>query len=66
MTKPDYNSMTRTELKNYLLEHRTDEEGWSVFFEKLAEENKTAEFYPPIHTMDPEEVDRIIREKAGL
>ncbi len=53
--------MTRTELKNYLLKHRTDEEGWSYFFDKLAEEDKTAEFYPPPWEMKLGEFNAIFR-----
>ena len=55
--------MTRTELKNYLRQHRTDEEGWSVFFEKLSEENQTAEFLPPPWEMNPDSFNAIFQEK---
>ena len=63
--KPDYNNMTRTELKNYLLKHRQDEEGWSVFFEKLAEEDKQADFYPPPWEMKSEEFEAVLRAKVA-
>jgi hypothetical protein len=63
MTKPNYEIMTTTELKNYLLKHRNDEEGWQVFFEKLALENESATWYQPIDFMTSEEIEAILKEK---
>jgi hypothetical protein len=31
MTKPNFKTMTRKELKQYILIHRNDEEAWSEF-----------------------------------
>lgn len=64
MTKPDYKNMTRSELKNYLLKHRNDEEGWSEFFKKLNQLDKS-KTYPPIQKMNPKEVEAILQEKLG-
>ena len=35
MTKPDFKQMSRGELKTYLMNHRSDQQAWSAFFEKL-------------------------------
>jgi hypothetical protein len=37
LTKPDFNKMSRQELRLYLQANRNDEEAWQAFFAKLDE-----------------------------
>jgi hypothetical protein len=62
MTKPDYNQMTRKELKEYLKVNRQDNEAWTVFFEKLSQLDPERS-YPPPYTMSKEEVEDIFRSR---
>ena len=64
MTKPNYSSMTRAELKNYLLHNRHDEEGWTVFFEKLNQLDRSHSYPPPWKT-NSGEFEAILQEKTG-
>lgn len=64
MSKPNYEQMSQTELKNYLKLNRQDEEAWSIFFQKI-EENNQGQWYPPPQTMPNEEFEAIIQEKLG-
>ena len=64
MTKPNYEQMSQTELKNQLKTHRQDEEAWSVFFQKLEQTNQ-GKWYPPPYTMSTEEFEAIVQEKLG-
>ena len=35
MTKPNFNEMSRAELKTYVLAHRDDDEAWGIYLAKL-------------------------------
>lgn len=62
MTKPNFQTMTRKELKTYLMSHRDDEEGWRIFFDKTeAEKNPNAKVFSADVPMD--EMKQIILEK---
>lgn len=63
MTKPNYNQMSRKELKEHLKMNRTDEEAWFAFFEKLSQLDRS-KCYPPPYTMPPEEVEAIFKERT--
>ncbi len=47
MTKPNFNKMTRKEVLAYCKEHRTDDEAWDVFFDKLEQQRSPdTKWYP--------------------
>ena len=58
MNKPDYQAMTRQELKQYVLIHRDDEEAWHEFVNRP---RPHAKIYPP--NLPPEEIEAILREQ---
>ena len=62
MMKPDYENMTRSELKEHLLSHRNDEEAWAIFFEQLNHLDSNLG-YPP--DLPPEEMEKIFRAKLN-
>jgi len=49
--KPNFNAMTRKELRAYVLEHRDDAEAISVIVEKIKAD-------PNTHWYEPEDTDR--------
>ncbi|NJO93504.1 MAG: hypothetical protein HC820_02455 [Hydrococcus sp. RM1_1_31] len=62
MTKPDYEHMTRKELKEHLLAHRNDEKAWAVFFEQLSHLDATQGYPPDLPT---EEMEKIFKAKLN-
>ncbi len=60
MMKPEYENMTRQQLKEHLLNHRTDEEAWSVFFNKLGELDSNIGYSPDL---SEQEMAKIFQEK---
>jgi hypothetical protein len=57
--KPDFEAMTREELRAYILENREDEEAWTAF---LKRRNPNAVVYT---TNDPDEIKEILRKKIA-
>lgn len=57
--------MTSAELKQYLSDHRKDDEAFSEALQVLMERNQPTKRFPPPHTMSPEEVEAIFREKLN-
>ena len=45
--KPDFITMTTTELRAYVLQHRDDEEALHVYLDKLHTENPSLRVYKP-------------------
>lgn len=64
MTKPNFSQMSRSELRQYLIHHRNDEDAWTEFISRPKTNSNS--YPPPLN----EEVKRIaeqaIREKLGL
>ncbi|MGK7873353.1 MAG: hypothetical protein AB4426_08575 [Xenococcaceae cyanobacterium] len=45
--KPDFATMTKAELRVYVLEHRDDEEALYIYLDKLHAENPNPQVYEP-------------------
>jgi len=63
MTKPNFNQMTRKELKKYILAHPTDDEAIRELF--INRRNPNAKVYPYPYDLSYEEVESIFREKLN-
>jgi hypothetical protein len=62
MIKPDFQQMSRKELKAYIREHPTDDEAIrELFINRWSAEAKS---YPPHTQMSKEELDSIFRPKT--
>lgn len=47
MTKPNFEEMSRAELRTYVTDHRDDEEAWDAFFAKIEQERSPeTKWYP--------------------
>ncbi|OUL18558.1 MULTISPECIES: hypothetical protein [unclassified Nostoc] len=44
MSKPDFTTMTRPEFRQYILEHREDEEALQIYIDRF--QNPNAKVYP--------------------
>ncbi len=61
MTKPDFQQMTRKELKKYILAHPSDDEAIREFV--LNRRSPNAVIYPPPSTLSFEEMEAIFKAK---
>ncbi len=61
MIKPDFNQMTRKELKKYVLSHPNDDEAIRELFIKRRSPN--AKIYPFPYEMSEEEVAKIFNDQ---
>lgn len=61
MSKPDFVTMTRPELRQYILEHREDDEAVSIYAERFRDPN--AKVYLPEQGFDDPEVATALRER---
>ncbi len=62
--KPNFNSMSRTELLNYIKQNRTDDEAWRIFLERR---NPNAKKYPaPLDEDSIKIMEEAFREKLHL
>lgn len=57
--KPDYDSMSRKELRAYVLSHKDDMEAMRKFFE--IKDGVTVKRYPPVCTEDGTPIEENIR-----
>lgn len=63
--KPDFKSMSKSELRAYVLEHREDQEAFYEFMDRL-NANRSVKTYPCPNTPENEEIMRkAIQEKLG-
>ncbi|MGA9377833.1 MAG: hypothetical protein WBV73_03435 [Phormidium sp.] len=46
-TKPNFQTMTKRELRTYILEHREDEKALHAYLDKLHDENPNPRVYSP-------------------
>ncbi|MBR8832838.1 MAG: hypothetical protein DSM106950_02040 [Stigonema ocellatum SAG 48.90 = DSM 106950] len=60
MNKPDFATMTRPEFRQYILEHREDDEAVSVYLERF--QNPNAKLYPPPKSDYDPSVEMALRE----
>lgn len=51
MIKPDFDAMSRKELRAYILEHREDEDAFRVYMDRVTAEPPT-EIYPAPQSID--------------
>ncbi|MBD2489664.1 DUF6887 family protein [Aulosira sp. FACHB-615] len=64
MTKPDFQKMTRKELKKYILSHPTDNEAIRELF--ITRRNPNAQTFPYPYDMPYEDVEAIFKTKLNL
>jgi hypothetical protein len=60
MTKPDFNQMTRKELKKYILTHPTDDEAIRELFINRWDRTKAKSFPSPVE-MSKQDLDDLFR-----
>jgi hypothetical protein len=63
MTKPNFQQMTRKELKKYILAHPTDDEAIRELF--INRRNPNAKIYPYPYDLPYEEIAAIFKEKLN-
>lgn len=63
MSKPNFQQMSRYDLKKYIRSHPTDDEAIRELF--VNRRNPNAKRYPYPYDMSPEEVEAIFREKLN-
>ena len=64
MTKPNFNQMTRKELKKYILSHPTDDEAIRELF--VNRRNPNVQVFPYPYDMPYEEIEGIVKSKLNL
>lgn len=66
MTEPNFETMSRAELKNYLADHRDDSQAWDVFFAKLYQERSPdTQWYPaPVDDESIQITEQAIQQKV--
>lgn len=60
--KSEYENMTQKQLKEHLLNHRTDEQAWTVFFNKLSTLDANIGYSP---NLSDQEMEQIFQEKIS-
>ncbi|NJK69545.1 MAG: hypothetical protein HC941_26185 [Microcoleus sp. SU_5_3] len=63
MMKPDFNSMTKTELRAYVIAHPNDKTAFHAFVDRFTSEASPQTFDIPKSSAEVEEVDILIRQK---
>lgn len=61
--KPDFNSMTKTELRAYVIAHPNDKTAFHAFVDRFTSEASPQTFDIPKSSAEVEEVDILIRQK---
>lgn len=61
--KPDFNSMTKIELRAYVIAHPNDKTAFHAFVDRFTSEASTKTFDIPKSIAEVEEVDILIRQK---
>ncbi len=61
MSKPNFATITRSEFRQYILEHREDDEALSIYAERFRDPN--AKVYLPEQGFDDPEVATALRER---
>jgi hypothetical protein len=60
MNKPDFATLTRSEFRQYILEHREDDEALSIYAERFRDPN--AKVYLPNQGLNDPDVATALRE----
>ncbi|MEH2374534.1 DUF6887 family protein [Nostoc sp.] len=60
MNNPDFATMTRPEFRQYILEHREDDEAVSIYLQRFQDPN--AKVYPPPKGLNDPSVEIALRE----
>jgi hypothetical protein len=63
MTKPDFSSMTKTELRTYVIAHPEDKEAFHAFVDRFTSEASPQTYDLPKSNTEVEAVELLIREK---
>ncbi len=59
MTKPNFQQMSKKELRDYVLAHRDDQEAFHAYADRLKEQ-------PGIPITSMEQLEQLIREREGI
>ena len=65
MIKPDFNSMTKIELRTYVIAHPEDKTAFHAFVDRFTSEASTEIYDIPKSNAEVEEVEILIRQKLG-
>ena len=60
----DFNRMSKTELRAYVLSHRQDEQAWNVYMERLKDDPTVIRIPPNLNDAGWIEVEQIIESHA--
>lgn len=64
MSRPDFDKMSRSELKAYVLQHRTDDEAVRALFDRRSpDETATWYTFSPFTQEKIQEMDAVFRQK---
>ncbi|MBD2772919.1 DUF6887 family protein [Iningainema tapete] len=61
MSKPNFATITRSEFRQYILEHREDDEAVSIYVERFRDPN--AKVYPPNKGLNDPDLATALRER---
>jgi aromatic ring hydroxylase len=64
--KPNFNSMSRKELRAYLIANPNDQEAFYTFVDRFASETSSETFDIPKSNNDLAQVEDLIRQKLGM
>ena len=60
----DFNSMSKTELRAYVLTHREDQEAWDIFSERLKDDPTVIRVPPNLDEAGWAKVEKLIETRA--
>lgn len=70
MIQPNFEAMSRKELRKYILEHREDEYAFRVYLDRITAEAANCEVYPAPQSIDdlkhfPQLLEKHRKEREG-
>lgn len=65
MSKPDFSSMTKIELRTYVIAHPEDKTAFHAFVDRFTSEASTETYDIPKSNAEVGEVEILIRQKLG-
>lgn len=65
MTKPDFGSMTKTELRTYIITHPDDKAAFHVFVDRYTVEAPPGTYDVPKSRAEVEEIEQLIKQKLS-
>ncbi len=65
MIKPDFSSMTKIELRTYVIAHPEDNTAFHAFVDRFTSEASTKTYDIPKSNAEIEEVEILIKQKLG-